>query len=176
MIACNLFAARSDHGYVVRVQGKGTSSHSPALAHFVKQCFDDDDDSCVAIDLLGCQYLDSTFLGCLLNLQRLGTAERFFVVADEATQQRLLAATQLTSYLTMLPKAPPSVSPFVQIELESVSERELGRHIMEAHQSLSEIPSDVADAFRRIANQLKSELDNKRDPLADTVVTTQPRK
>ena len=74
---CDLYVAPAHNGFVIRVQGRGTSAHSPALANFVRGCFEQDSQACVAMDLLGCQYLDSTFLGCLLNLQRDGTKRRF---------------------------------------------------------------------------------------------------
>lgn len=176
---CDLCVAPSSKGFVIRVQGRGTATHSPTLANFVKGCFEQDSEACVAVDLLGCEYLDSTFLGCLLTLQRAGAETRFQVVADDAVRKRLLAATQLDSYLTLVSEAPKSTSPFTKIDTASVSVRELGQHMMEAHQALGEIPSDVASAFRRIASQLKSDLeqqDRGAPNLADTVIIpTHPR-
>lgn len=170
---CDLLAGRADKGYVVRVQGSGTSSHSPALADFVMECFNGNPSDVITVDLLGCDYLDSTFLGCLLKLQRAGTSTRFQVVADDAVRKRLLAATQIDSFLTLVPVAPATASTFLRIDAKPYSERELGQHIMEAHEALSEVPSDVAARFRQIATQLKRELDERdaNDPgLTDTVV------
>lgn len=170
---CDLLAGRTDEGYVVRVQGRGTSAHSPALADFVLECFERDPRESVTVDLLGCEYLDSTFLGCLLKLQRAGTSTRFQVVADDVVRQRLLAATQLDSYLTLVSDAPATASTFLRINPKHHSERELGQHIMEAHEALAEVPSDVASKFRQIAAQLKRELveRDRDDPsLTDTVV------
>lgn len=174
-----LSVAKTDAGYVIRVQGNGTSTDSPALTDFVAQCFQQQPDACVAIDLLGCDYLDSTFLGCLLNLQRADKHDRFQVVADAVTRQRLLEATRLHSYLTLVDKAPTSCSPFTGIDPKSLSDHQRGRHMMEAHQALAEVPSDAAAAFGRIAEQLKSELDRQDlqgiDP-DDTVIAPMPRK
>jgi anti-anti-sigma factor len=170
---CDLCVARTDKGFVVRVQGRGTSTHSPALASFVSGCFEQDSDACVVVDLLGCEYLDSTFLGCLLNLQRAGTETRFQVVADDAVQKRLLAATRLDAYLTLVPEAPKSASTFLKIDANPLSQRELGQHMMEAHQALADVPSDVASAFRQIAAQLKVELekqDRQVPSMEDTVI------
>ena len=171
-VHCVLCVAKGKHGFIIRVQGRGTSNDSPTLANFVRDCFSMDNTS-VAVDLLGCTYLDSTFLGCLLTLQRQGKEERFCVVADEATRTRLLAATGLDGYLKLISKAPRSLSPFLKIEPTPVSERELGQHIMEAHQALSEVPSEVASAFREIASKLKDELakqDSESPDLLDTVM------
>lgn len=174
---CDLLVARAATGFIVRVQGRGTSAHSPALVDFVTGCFKQDADACVAVDLLGCEYLDSTFLGSLLSLQRAGTETRFQVVADEVVRQKLLAATHLDAYLNLVPTAPKCSGQFVRIDTKTLSERELGMHIMQAHQVLSELPSDVAASFRQIANQLKSELEEDKDEpcdLTDTVVLRAP--
>ena len=178
---CDLLAGRTEKGYVVRVQGRGTSAHSPALADFAMECFARDPDEVITVDLLGCEYLDSTFLGCLLKLQRAGTPARFQVVADEAVRERLLTTTQLDSYLTLIPSAPPTASKFLRVDAKPHSELELGRHIMEAHEALSAVPSNVASKFRAIAAQLKVELDERdlNDPsMTDTVVlkAVRPRK
>jgi anti-anti-sigma regulatory factor len=170
---CELRVARTGTGFVVRVQGSGTSANSPTLADFVTGCFQQQPDACVAVDLLGCGYLDSTFLGCLLNLQRAGSETRFQVVADGAARDRLLTATQLDSYLTLVSEAPNSVSTFRTIDAKSLSQREQGKHIMESHLALSEVPSDAASTFGQIAARLKIELEqqDRDDPSqTDTVV------
>jgi anti-anti-sigma factor len=174
---CDLLAGRTDKGYVVRVQGSGTSAHSPALRDFVMECFERDPTETVTVDLLGCDYLDSTFLGCLLRLQRAGKQTRFQVVADETARQRLLAATKLDSYLTLIPVAPASATTFLRIDAKPRTKRELGQHIMETHEALAEVPSDVSSAFREIAAKLKSELekqDRQSPGMADTVVMRIP--
>ena len=59
------------------------------------------------------------------------------------------------------------------MDAKAHSERELGQHIMETHDALSEIPSEVASKFRAIAAQLKVELEerDRNDPsMTDTVV------
>lgn len=170
---CDLLAGRTETGYVVRVQGRGTCAQSPMLRDFASDCYDRSQNETLAVDLLGCEYLDSTFLGCLLKLQRMGSPDRFQVVADERTRKRLLAATQLDAYLNLVESPPPSDGKFLRIDPKAHTQQELGRHIMEAHEALAEVPSEVASTFRRIANQLKSELDKQdcENPnLADTAV------
>ena len=56
----------------------------------------------VTLDLSPCEYLDSTFLGCLLTLHKRSVEvadTRFLVVADEGTRQRLLNPTRLDAVL-----------------------------------------------------------------------------
>jgi anti-anti-sigma regulatory factor len=176
---CELLAGRTEKGYVVRVQGIGTCTHSPALRDFATDCFARSPDETVTVDLLSCEYLDSTFLGCLLKLQRIGSPARFQIVADENVRKRLLASTQLDKYLSLVSTAPVSDGKFLRIDPKSHSSQELGRHIMEAHEALSEVPSEVSSTFRRIAAQLKSDLEEKdrsKPSLTDTAVLPLRRK
>ncbi|QEF97499.1 hypothetical protein Mal15_15390 [Stieleria maiorica] len=176
-IRCDLCVSRTSGGFIVRVQGKGTATHSPAFAAFVKGCLVEDPAATVTVDLLGCEYLDSTFLGCLLKLQRTGTAKRFHVVADDAARSRLLTATCLDKYLTLLSKAPKSTGTFLRIEPDEVSKQELGRHMQEAHEVLGELPSASASVFKRIAEQLAHDLEQEEQDnsmLFDTAVVTPP--
>lgn len=172
-LRCDLCVARTADGYLVRVQGKGTMAHSPALAEFVKGCLDEDEQSRVAVDLHACEYLDSTFLGCLLKLQRAGTAERFQVVADDSTRKRLLTNTSLDKYLTLVADAPTTSGQFLRIGERELSSQQMGRHMMETHRALGELPSGSASAFKRIAAQLEKELEpESRDApsLFDTAI------
>ncbi len=176
-LRCDLCVSRTRNGFVVRVQGNGTATHSPAFAEFVKGCLVEDPNATVTIDLLGCEYLDSTFLGCLLKLQRLGTAKRFHVAADEAARTRLLTATCLDRYLTLLSKAPSSTGTFLRIEPGEVSKQQLGRHMQETHQALGDLPSASASVFKRIAEQLAHDLEQEESDapsLFDTAVVTPP--
>ena len=170
---CELLVARSTTGYVVRIQGNGTSSDSPALVEFVRSHLDRLPEICISVDLLGCDYLDSTFLGTMLTLHRTWGESRFEVVADEAASVRLLQATKLHTVLRLVPQAPRSSGAFRSLESKPLTGTELGRHVMEAHRVLSELPSEAAGAFERIATQIERELEREYDEgvsLDDTVI------
>lgn len=174
---CDLLASRTQNGYVIRVQGKGTSSVSPSIVDFVRGCFEQEPESVVTIDLLGCEYLDSTFLGSLLKLQRKATPGRFFVVADRVACERLLTATCLDQFLELLDEAPPSTGTFLRIEPADVSKQTLGHHMKETHEVLAELPSPAAAAFKRIAEQLANDLaqeDRGAPGMFDTAIVTPP--
>ena len=177
-LRCDLCVARTSDGYVVRVQGKGTSAHSPSLAEFVKGCLTANSQDSVAVDLLGCEYLDSTFLGCLLKLQQTGTAKRFQVIADDAARKRLLTATGLDKFLTISSREPKSSCTFLKLDAAELSPRELGKHMMETHAALAEVPSASSSVFQRIASQLATELEmdepDDEPNLFDTVIVTPP--
>ncbi len=158
MTQCDLSVARTSEGFVIRVLGKGTSVHSRAMEAFVKECFSQTEQATAIVDLRDCQYLDSTFLGCLLKLQRIGKNGRFSVVADEPTRIRLLATTHIDAYLNLTETSPEAIGCFLSIEVSPLSRQELGRHMMETHQALSEVPGECSTTFARIASELRKEL------------------
>ena len=144
---------------------------SPTVRDFL--CGALTDGAHVIVDLSECDYLDSTFLGCLVKLQRVGTKRWFQVVADDAARKRLFAATQLDGYFSFIPQSPKSTTPFAKLDISPLSDHELGQHMMEAHAALGDIPSEFASRFKRIASQLMSELkqrDLDADNMADTVI------
>ena len=65
-----LKVARTSTGYCVRIEGRGTMRESPAAAEFVLRSLEKAPAPGITVDLSGCDYLDSTFLGCLVEMQR----------------------------------------------------------------------------------------------------------
>ena len=87
---CTLAIRRTESGYLFRVVGRGTMQASPTVQEFVCSALDDGAD--VVLDLSACEYLDSTFLGCLLILDKRGSgaAGSFTVHASDLVRQKLL--------------------------------------------------------------------------------------
>src|SRR5262249_19078749 len=103
-----LKVGRTRDGYRVRVEGKGTMRESPAVHEFAMHTLDAAPASLV-IDLSGCDYLDSTFLGCLVDLHRRHGRERparFEVAAPPQARLRLLASSRLDALLNLIDEAP----------------------------------------------------------------------
>ena len=62
---------RTEAGYCVRIEGRGTMNQSPIVLEFVGRTLRDGAASGapgVVMDPSACEYVDSTFLGCLLGL------------------------------------------------------------------------------------------------------------
>src|SRR5687768_10917844 len=106
--ASQLKVGRTGAGYCVRVEGRGTMRESPAVEEFVARSMGGDPVT-VVVDLTACDYLDSTFLGCLLGLhkrfgKRAGPSAadpgptpgpRFAIAADPERRRKLLGPTRL---------------------------------------------------------------------------------
>jgi anti-anti-sigma factor len=157
-----LRVGRTDSGVLVHVEGQGTLSESPALREFVVQSLEAQLGlSTVVVDLLHCDYLDSTFLGCLVGLHRKynrTVPHRFLVVASHDKSQRLLGPTHLNQVLDVTDVCPEPIGETVELTGPILSTADLGRHVMECHRLLAELGGSRAPSFRSIADQLAREL------------------
>jgi len=147
---------------VVRVDGRGTLRESPAIQEFARYFLEQAEISEVfVIDLAGCDYLDSTFLGFLVWLHgRYNRTQphRFLVAASDDQCQRLLAPSRLNQLLNITEQSPDLVVEPLEFRGHELASRDLGRHVMECHRQLAEQEGPQQSAFRAIADRLAGEL------------------
>ena len=156
-----IWACRTRTGYLIRVEGHGTMRESHAVQKFVASTLNDGTFT-LTIDLNETQFLDSTFLGCLVGLQkRWGECKPgcFQVTATAEQVKRLLAPSRIHTLLTITDEADEVLGESVAVTAGVKEPKDLGRHIMECHRQLAEINGPDQNAFRRIADQLAAELD-----------------
>jgi anti-anti-sigma regulatory factor len=156
---------RIPNGLRLTVHGSGTMHQSPAVFEFVTLALDDARQT-MLIDLSTCEYLDSTFLGCLSALhRRFGQTNprRFFVAAPGEIAARLFGSTRLDSMLNMTGVVPELTGDEVVLPPAAMNSPDLARHIMECHRQLTELDGPGQKAFAAIAEKLSRELDGQ-DP------------
>lgn len=156
--------ALTEDGFLVRVEGWGTMRESPVFHEAAVSCLGRQAGTLV-IDLSECQYLDSTFLGCLVDLhKRFGRTAPgcLLVVADQAQQQRLLAPLQLHRVLPLADSAPAPISEWVTLCSEALAQRDLAQHILQCHGRLVELGGDNAAVFGPIVQRLARELNEQQ--------------
>jgi len=156
---CTLTIHRTESGYLFRIAGRGSMRESPAVRDFVCGAIEDGAD--VVMDLAACEYLDSTFLGCLVMLHQRGTSGdgSFAVLADEAVRKKLLRSVRLDRVLHFADQCPQCVGDPVALHVSVLDRREFGEHLLETHRRLAELGGPAADTFRKVAEQLGKELD-----------------
>lgn len=156
---CVLKVARTPTGYCIRVEGRGTMRESPAASEFASKSMEAGGATLV-VDLSACDYLDSTFLGCLVEMKkRAGKAAppRFGVSAPEDRTKKLLGPTKLDLVLRPTPEPPQVVGDFVTLPAAGASP-DLMRHVMECHRLLAELGGPQQAAFAAIADNIEREL------------------
>ena len=158
-IHTRLEIARWDDGFLVRVIGHGTATSSPTFKEFVLQCFEHRG-ARVVVDLGDCEYLDSTYLGCLIGLQKrcVRQPELFQIAADRATRIRLFSISVFDQILPLVDAPPAVMGEWMPLEPDDVRIEELGRHVMECHRALAALPCEEAPKFLAVAKRLAEEL------------------
>ncbi len=156
---------RTTGGLLIRVEGRGTMKVSPAVREFAEQALAPENCAqqeplVIGFDLSACEYMDSTFLGCLVCLHR-GTIKRgsrLVVHADDEARQRLLGATHLEKVLHCVADEPEPTTEWVELTTATLDRQQFGWHIMECHRVLAELNCPQAAAFRAVADNLEQEL------------------
>ena len=161
MASATMSVARSEDAFCVRLGGRCTLEQSPVFHEFAERTLRDSS-SPVYVDAGDCEYLDSTFLGSLLDLHRKfgrGDGGRFFLVAPDDARERLFAAMRLTNVFAFAPDTPAPLGNWVEIcSGASPSNAEMAKHIMECHRRLAETDCPGKKAFAMIADNLEKEL------------------
>ena len=160
----SITACRTADGFMVRVEGRGTMKESPALREFAAAAIDARQQTTLAIDLSACEYLDSTFLGCIAGIWRRTHGEPLFslsICAPPDIRRRLLGATRLDTVLHCEDAPPKQAGAWMILESPDLEKRDFGLHIMECHRRLAELNSPSSGAFKAVADQLEKELGAK---------------
>jgi anti-anti-sigma factor len=149
-------------GFVIFVEGHRTLDESPAFYEFAAQSLEAElGPSTVVVNLSHCDYLDSTFLGCLAGLHRKYNRtmpHRFLVAASREKSQRLLGPTRLDTLVHVTEVCPEPIGEVVELSRPILPTADLGRHVMECHRRLAELGGPRAPSFQSIAEQLAGEL------------------
>lgn len=153
--------AQTAAGGVVQIAGRGTMQESAALLSFIEPILSSDSTYALIVDLSVCDYLDSTFLGTLVLLDRrysAGGSTRFRVFASREQCTKLLHASRLDRVLTIISERPASDCDWQPVPAAPMEQDEFIRHLIECHQRLSELGGPSARGFQQVADQLSREL------------------
>ena len=154
---------RISNGVVVRIVGHGTMQESIAFRAAVEA---NREASVVVFDATCCDYVDSTFLGCLIWVKKAcepTAARQFFIAASAATRVKLFSTSSLDGYFDFVDASPEPLDKFVKVDIEKLEPKELGRHVMRCHELLADMGGSKARAFKAVADRLAKELGEKAD-------------
>ena len=161
-VASSLKLGRTEFGHVVRIEGRGTLRESRVFHEFATHCLGNGPCALTA-DLSSCEYLDSTFLGCLLDLNRRYAAnDRFSIAASSQRRQQLLGPTRLDKILNIKDDVPAVIGPYVPVPKAAFDARDLGYHVLECHRQLAQIEGPGQAVFANLVKQLARELEAKQ--------------
>lgn len=147
---------------VIRVEGHATREHSPAFVTSISAIVERSCGQRLVIDLDSCQFLDSTFLGCLVVLYRRARS-RMCICATAPQREQLFSSARIDRLIPVLP--PDHVDSPADWQDISIThdcdEEELVRNVAVAHRCLAGIEGPHAGIYRDVADQLESELESR---------------
>jgi anti-anti-sigma factor len=157
---CVLKVAPTETGCCVRVEGQGTMHESPTARDVAVRALESG--ATVVIDLSACTYLDSTFLGCLMELfRRFGRSQppRYFMFGTNDAIKKVLGPTHIDRLIPQLPEPPAVRGEWVEVKSQTLEKRQQLRHVLDCHRALAGVEGPMKGAFARIAEQIEKELD-----------------
>ena len=146
---------------MIRVEGRGTMHESTAAKNVALQTLRADENATVVFDLSACEYLDSTFLGCIAEMFRSygrTNPPRFQVAAGAQRHAALFGACRMDKVINAVDPAPPVHGEWVVIPACKAEPGELTRHVIACHKALAEIDSPMRESFAKLAARLEREL------------------
>lgn len=158
---CVLKVAGITGGYCIRVEGRGTMRESHSAAQFAARPLAEPD-MAVVVDLSACEYLDSTFLGCLVDMHRRAgksAPPRFHVVAPPEQVRKLLHPMRLELVLRPSADPPQVLGEFVPLPAADPGSADVMRHVMQCHRLLADVGGPQRAAFAAIADSIEKELE-----------------
>ncbi len=149
---------------MVRIGGQATREHSPGFVRSVSTLMEQSDGRALVVDLEPCDYLDSTFLGCLVVLFRRAD-QRMTICATDATRQQLFASARVDR---LIPVREPTECAWPCEwrdfqDAEPCDPRDLIENVAVAHRCLADVEGPNAEVYRDVADQLEGEL--RSEPL-----------
>lgn len=156
---CMLKVAPTESGLCLRIEGQGTMQQSPAAKDIAIRALEAG--ATVVVDLSACTYLDSTFLGCLMDLfRRFGRLQppRYFMTGTDGTIKKVIGPTHIDRLIPQLPAPPATRGEWVELKSQALEKLEQMRHVMDCHRALATVDSPMQGAFTRIADEIEKEL------------------
>jgi anti-anti-sigma regulatory factor len=155
-----LKVSRMPTGYCIRIEGRGTMRESPTVHAYARHVLDGEPVA-VVIELSACDYLDSTFLGCLIDLHRRYGAPRptrLLLSAPTEARRRLLAQSGLDGLFHYLQDGPEMIGDDLVLPPVSLPREDLGIHVLECHRRLVELGGTTGAAYQGVVDRLAEEL------------------
>lgn len=155
-----LLIAHLHHGKLLKLVGRGTVKESPAVKSIVMRWMEESVEQ-IAIDVNECEFLDSTLLGCLIELHKRCQASnvKFVIEAAGKTKQHLFSISCLDKFFRFADSPSQPVGDWVRVDPAQPDAISLGHHVADCHRRLAEMGGAEADDFNAIADRLDAELE-----------------
>ena len=162
-----IFISSRDGVYRIRVNGRATFECAPALRSLVGT-LNQESFRQVRIDLSGCTWMDSTFMGVLamIGLRAKNISADAFIVNADAQNENLLSGLGLRKVFQFttekIQTADAPVSPADNASRNT--ELDNAKTVLAAHETLMDVDEGNVCKFRNVVSMVKREIEQKEDP------------
>lgn len=158
-------AMRQGQAVHFQVQGCGRMTESLPFRRFAERCLHDGATT-LRVDLRHCSYLDSTFLGTLLQLQRAtrNHTAQLTLVSPSAECKKLLHQIGVHDLFTVLLEEELPCNDWVDLAGGFDNPDDFNHNVLQAHEELANLGGSTGDCFRRVAACLKEDMQKRQSP------------
>ncbi len=161
-----ILAGADERGFFVRALGSIRASLCyPLRERLLTRLEQDAAIPAVFVDLSGCTYMDSTFIGLLVAADRRvrkGSGGRLHVLNPSGPCIELLSQIGLLEILLVEPSGGPPFPPLDTVERPAG--RPATEFVLEAHQELMETSEEARRKFALLRDQLERKLRSEKPP------------
>jgi len=163
-----LFISSRDGVYRIRVIGRATFECAPALRNMAGT-LEQETFRQVRIDLSGCTWMDSTFMGILamIGLRAKKISAEAFIVNADAQNENLLCGLGLRKVFQFTaektePDAPaPAEAPKSGASSAQDSALDSAKTVLAAHETLMDVDEENVRKFRNVVSMVRQEIQKK---------------
>ena len=150
-------------GLYVGVQGRATQGTCPTADQLVGDYLSSDPlRPLVVLDVTGCEWIDSTFAGWLVQLNKRlerSAGGRLLITGCSERCRRSLEKMRLTELLKFETVAPPPETQNVPCTTGEVTGKEKLKLMLEAHEALAGVSPENEQVFTPIATMLRGQME-----------------
>jgi anti-anti-sigma factor len=147
----------------LRVVGRVTMNQCPAVRQWADHCLTQNVQR-LSVDLSGCTYMDSTFVGTLLALYRRFKDRQqggLTIIAPSPACKQVLQQMHLLEIFRLGEQPADGGESWSDLPREGDRPSAMLRQVVSAHQELASLPGEVGENFRGIAKELTAEMGDK---------------
>jgi anti-anti-sigma factor len=145
----------------LQVEGNATMTHSLGLRRFVEEALAGSVRR-LRFDLRRCTYMDSTFLGTLLFLQRASRrleGGQFQLVTPSCQCADLLQKMGVFDMFAIDKEERPEPASWTTLPGHTEDKKSFQRNVVEAHEALATLPGAAGEPFRAVVRCLAKDRD-----------------
>ncbi len=157
---CSLHIRQDAVAATLRIEGRITMNQCPSVRCWADRSLDAGAQD-LRVDLSGCTYMDSTFVGTLLGLYRrckCRGAGGLILLAPSLPCRQVLEQMHLHEIFNVVDQPDTETDGWTELPPAAEEPSAMLNQVVSAHQELATLPGEVGKNFRGIAEELTSEM------------------